>query len=107
MAGVNELVKVSFRPAPTAEDSYVVGFVDDPVLSETSDTVADELASAYISGAIVIDPLPALRIAQDGQSVTLAWPLSATNYVLQEADSAFAPADAWRDVSVTPNTTET
>ncbi len=104
-AGANELVKVSFRAAPSATGSLVVAFADDPVLSETSDDAAGELPSDYVSGTIMIDPLPSLRITQDGQKVTLAWALSATNYVLQEADSA--SATVWTDATATPSITDT
>jgi len=74
-------------------------------LSETSDTVASELASGYVSGTIMIDPLPSLRIEQNGQDVTLAWALSATNYVLQESESASAPPEGWTDVTAVPSST--
>jgi hypothetical protein len=102
-AGANELVRLSFRAASAASGNYEIGFANQPVWSETSDFAAGELPADYISGVITVDPLPALRIMQDGQNVTLAWPFAATNYVLQEADSASAPAAAWKDVTAAPS----
>jgi hypothetical protein len=106
-AGANELVKVSLRAPAAAVGSYIIGFSDEPVLSETSDSAASELASDYVSGTIIIDPLPSLRITQDLQNVTLVWPLSATNYVLQQADNASASAEGWTGVTVDSRTNGT
>jgi hypothetical protein len=102
-AGANELIKVSFRAAPAAMGSHVLGYTDDPVLRETSDPAAGELPTDYVTGTIIIDPLPSLKIALDDQWVTLSWPLSATNYVLQEAESASVSDADWKGVTETPN----
>jgi len=48
------------------------------------------------------EALPALRALQSGSNITLAWPLWATNFVLQETFTE-SPAFVWTNVLAEPN----
>ena len=70
-------------------------------------TVAVKIPSANsevasVNSAVPADPLPALRITRTGQNITLAWPLWATNFVLQQADGALPIGQIWSDLPVKP-----
>ena len=48
---------------------------------------------------------PALRIAQTGESITLAWPLWAGDFGLQQAGAAPGYAGGWSNLNTIPNVT--
>jgi len=103
-AGLDELVKVTFQAVASATGSASVAFADEPIFREVSDAGANSLAADYMSGAILINPLPSLRISQSDQTIALAWPSWATNFVVQEADPSSASMN-WTSLSVTPTIT--
>ncbi len=49
-------------------------------------------------------PPPSLSIARAGQGLTLAWPVWATNYALQQAQTLSAPGSTWSNLAVAPVT---
>ena len=100
-AGTKELVTVTFSVATPVFGSYPVAMTDQPVLRQVVDPQATPLAAAYVSGSVIVNPPPALGIALSAQSVTLAWPLWATNFVLQEADGATMPSPNWTNLNQT------
>ncbi len=64
------------------------------------DPAANTLAASYVSGSILVNPLPTLTIAPAQQNVTLSWPLWATNYTLQEAEGSGVSSLNWSNVPV-------
>jgi len=80
---------------------------------EVSDAGAEALATSYAPGTLTISPFPpVLRIAANGPDVTVAWPVVASNYLLQVTDGL---SDTWSNaptpvvvgpdnVVTTPNT---
>jgi hypothetical protein len=96
-AGTEELVKVNFRAA-ASPGNYSVGFGDQPVAREVSDSLASTLAADYISGSVVINPLPTLRVVRSDQAIVLAWPSWATDFVLQQADGPPSAFMEWTSV---------
>jgi hypothetical protein len=83
--GNSEIVRMTLKPSPNAAASYPVSLTDLPVPREISDATASSLNSSYINGLIEVNPLPYLSISNTVQTVTLNWPLWASNFILQEA----------------------
>jgi hypothetical protein len=101
-AGSREVLRLTFQPVATASGTFSPIINDLPVPREISDTNAIALPASYASGAIAVNPqLPVLYIAKSGSNVILSWPLSATNFVLQQADGALPPAVTWSNLTVT------
>jgi hypothetical protein len=100
-AGIREVIWVSFRASSSVSGTFSPLFTDQPVPLEVSDAGANALPASYANGAVIISPIPSLRIALSDQDVLLAWPLWATNFLLQEADGSLAAPPAWTNLSVT------
>ena len=86
---MNELVKLTFQASVSASNNLSLAFDDEPVYREVSDNAANELTSDYVSGTIVVNPVPSLRIWAADQGIGLAWPSWATNFVLQQTLTDF------------------
>jgi hypothetical protein len=86
--GTKQVLKVDFAIAPTAVGTSNVVFVNSPVRMEVSDPGANALATSYAPGTLTINPFPpVLRIAATETNVTLSWPTTASNFVLQVNDA--------------------
>jgi hypothetical protein len=86
--GTVEVARISFVVAPTATSSTDVVFANNPVRMEVSDAGANTLATSYVPGSLTINPFPpVLRIGKSGEEVTLSWPVTASNFVLQASDA--------------------
>ena len=57
---------------------------------EVSDAAANVLSTSYIDGQLAINPLPVLRIGQQGASVVISWPASSGAFLLQSAETLSA-----------------
>ena len=101
-AGTRELVKVTFRASAADQGKYSVMLTNQPVPCEVSDPAALRLAAGYVSGTITVNPLPSLSIGRSGESITLAWPLWATNFGLQAAEGGLPPAVPWTNLATVP-----
>jgi hypothetical protein len=102
-AGSKEIVQVTLRAAANTTGTVAVTFADQPVPREVSDVLANPLSTAYVTSNVVIHPPPSLRIGRVDQGITLAWPLWATNFVLQVAEGALPLSNTWTNLPVTPN----
>jgi len=100
--GTRQLVKVSFQAVTAASVDSAVALTDLPVRREVSDTNAVPVVSTYSNGIIEVNPKPSLAISHSSQTVTLAWPLWATNYNLQQALGANLPTTTWTNLQVSP-----
>ena len=89
------------KPSVSAANTYTVSLTDSPVLRETSDATANELATAYMNGIITVNPSLSLRISQSGTNVTLSWPDWASAFTLQESTGAL-PTTTWSNLWRTP-----
>jgi hypothetical protein len=105
VAGSRELVRVTFRAAAGAKGNCPVSFANQPVVCQMSDANAAPLATGYVNGTITVNPLPSLSIRRSGEDITLAWPLWATNFGLQAAESGLPPAVPWTNLVVAPTLT--
>jgi len=85
--GTQEVLKLSFQAISINTVTSQVSFSDLPVPRQVSDPSATALTASYLDAAVNINPLPLLNISKAGQNITLAWPLWATNFVLQTSDS--------------------
>jgi len=101
---LNELVKLTFQASVSAPNSLSLAFADEPIYREVSDSAANALTADYVSGTIVVNPLPSLRIWAAAQGIGLAWPSWATNFILQQADGG-AGSMNWTNVSVSTTIT--
>ena len=99
--GAKELIKVILQPTSQASGSYPVSLTDLPVPREVSDATASTLTSSYLNGTVTVSAVPSLNITRANQSVTLSWPLWASNFVLQEATAMNA---GWTNVTGTAGT---
>src|SRR5262249_34742748 len=104
LSGLYELLKVKFGAASPASGNVSIGFGDQVILREVSDPSATALATVYAGGTLSVNPQPSLRIALSNQTVMLAWPAWATNYVLQQIEGSLVSV-GWTGVSGTPGTT--
>jgi len=100
-AGMNELLKITFRPSISETGGISVGFGDVPISREISDATARVLSSDYLPATITINPLPSLTILKVGQNASLTWPGWATNFVLQENGADLNSSVAWANVNAT------
>ena len=103
-AGTQEVVEVSFRSVNGALGAYPVMMTDSPVRRQVSDPAASSLATTYFNGTVMVNPRPSLALQRSGPSVTLVWPLWATNFVLEKADSLSPPA-GWTNWGTAPTQT--
>jgi hypothetical protein len=103
-AGLDELLKVSFKTSISATGTLSVGFGDLPIYREISDPTAHVLPSDYLNGAIIITPLPSLTIVRATPNVTLSWPVWASNFVLQQNGSGLNSSGSWSNVTATVST---
>jgi hypothetical protein len=101
-AGTQQLLRLSFQTLSTNTETSAVAFGDLPVLRQVSDPTATPLATSYASGTVSINPLPALSISSAGQNISLAWPVWATNFSLQEANGGLPPVAFWSNQLRTP-----
>ena len=99
-AGADEVVRVNLTPVTSALGAYTLALTDQPVTRMVVDPAANTLAASYVSGSILVNPLPTLTIAPAQQNVTLSWPLWATNYTLQEAEGSGVSSLNWSNVPV-------
>jgi hypothetical protein len=99
-AGTKEILKLNLGSAPSAAGLYPVALTDQPVGREVVDTTAAPLTTTYLNGSITINPPPSLTATRSQQSISLSWPLWATNFTLQEADGALLPSLIWSNVPV-------
>ncbi len=100
--GSQETARLTFRTAPGATGTASLAFGDQPVTREVSDQYADTLGANFLGAALTINPSPSLKIAISGQNLTLAWPLWATNFTVQEASGDLS---AWSNLSVSVDVT--
>jgi hypothetical protein len=99
--GTRQVAKVTFQAVtPTSADS-AVALTDTPVRREVADTNAFPLVALYADGTISLNPKPSLTITHSGQNISLAWPLWATNYILEAVGSAM-PITTWTNLPVLP-----
>jgi len=99
-AGSEEVVRVTLTPVVSALGVYTLALTDQPVVRQVVDPAATLLSADYINGSILVNPLPILNIAYAQKTITLTWPLWATNFSLQEADGARLPSLSWSSVPV-------
>jgi hypothetical protein len=86
-AGTRQVAVLRFAIRREATNNAAVTFSDSPVGREVSDAAADVLSTSYVDGQVVVNPLPVLRIEQQGASVVLSWPASSGAFLLQSADT--------------------
>ena len=98
-AGTKEVVKITFGVGAAVYGNYAVAMTDQPVIRQVVDPLANTLTADYLDGSMVVSPPPSLAIAESQQAVTLAWPLWATNFALQEADGATMPSLVWTNLN--------
>jgi hypothetical protein len=103
--GIHELVKVAFRAAPSASGASLATLGDQLVPREVSDANANPLLATYFDGTITINPPPSLNISRSGPNITLAWPLWATNFVLQQTAELPASLPDWTNLPLIPTIT--
>ena len=100
--GDRELARLTFRASASANGSFTPAFTDQPVPREISDFTASPLPVGFSAGTFTVNPPPALRITRaDQDAVLLAWPMHASNYVVQEAVGSLAPGIIWSNLPST------
>lgn len=102
-AGTREILKVSFAVAPSATGTSNVAFASNPIATEISDVAANTLTATYASGLLNISPYPpVLRVNLAGTNPLVAWPVVASNFVLQvNADPAISSSN-WNNAAENP-----
>ena len=93
---------MTFQAAAPDQGKYSILLANQPVPCEVSDATALRLAAGYVNGTITVNPLPSLSIGRTGESITLAWPLWATNFGLQTAEGGLPPAVPWTNLVAVP-----
>ena len=81
--------------------NHPVSLTQLPVPRQVSDANALALGTSYLDGAVTVNPLPALKIAQADQNLVLSWPLWATNFALQQSGGMVSPPVIWTNLTVT------
>ncbi|HEV2393016.1 MAG TPA: LamG-like jellyroll fold domain-containing protein, partial [Verrucomicrobiae bacterium] len=101
-AGTLEVLRVSFVASPSASGLLLPAFSDAPVPRGVSDAAANALPVSFET-FIPSNFTPSVAITQSATNVILAWPLWATNFVLQAAAPGLPPSSQWTNVVVTPS----
>ena len=101
VAGTQQAINLSFRPASRFGGSASVSFGDQPVPRGVADPASAFLAADYIDATIVISEPPSLLITTSGKSLSLSWPVSATGFVLQECSDPSLGSAGWKTVAAT------
>ncbi len=100
--GTRQVVKVNFQAVGAASVNSTLALTDLPVRRDVADTNANSLVATYSNGTISVNPKPSLAITHSTQNISLAWPLWATNYNLQEALGSTLPITTWSNLSISP-----
>jgi hypothetical protein len=100
--GTNHLLTVTFKPLPGVVGAFQPAFGDVPVPRQTSDAAAAELATSFLAEPGIPVPPPSLRIWLSGQYVNVAWPLWASNYVLEETVAGLSSDVQWTNSANVP-----
>jgi hypothetical protein len=101
-AGTREVVKLNFNAATTMSCDALIALTDQPVPRQVSDPGASVLTASYVSGTIIVNPLPALGIARANEDIRLSWPLWASNFTVQ-ASASLSPA-SWTNLPASVQT---
>jgi hypothetical protein len=101
-AGSRELVMLTFQAAAGASGTFSPGFGDFPVPREISDSIANSLPVSFVNATLTNFPPPTLGIALAGNAVRLFWPLTASNFIPQQASTISGPSVFWTNLTVTP-----
>jgi hypothetical protein len=101
-AGTQSLINVGFTQAAAATGTAALTFGDQPVIRGVADANASTLSADYINAAVVVSPLPALKINTSANTLTLSWPTAAAGFVLQESADASLTSANWTDVPSSP-----
>ena len=97
-AGTKEILKLNLGSAPAAAGVYPVALGDQPVIRQVVDPTATPLVTTYMNGSVTVNPPPSLTATHIQQSISLSWPVWATNFTLQEADGTLLPNLTWSNV---------
>ena len=84
-AGSNQLAQLSFSPV-SYSNTATLSFADSPVARSAANVSAStHLPATYQSGTMAVggSSWPVLNIASTNGQVTLSWPSSAANFVVQ------------------------
>jgi hypothetical protein len=100
--GTRELVRVTFRAAPTASGQYAMSLTDQPVPREVSDLNAVAVRAEYVGASIAVINLPLLQITRADRDIQILWPLAVTGFVIQEATGELMPSTNWTNLTLTP-----
>ena len=97
-AGTQQVAVLRFAIKTGTTNPAAIALYDAPVVREVSDVAANVLSTSYVDGQVGINPLPVLRIEQQGASVVISWPASSGAFLLQSADTLSAAS--WDDVAL-------
>jgi hypothetical protein len=97
-AGNQEVIQLRFGANSLFAGTSPVRLNDEPVPLEVVDAGAIALATEYVSGSIQVNSAPTLQIGRSSQGVSLTWPSSATNFVIQEASTLRGPSLDWTNL---------
>jgi hypothetical protein len=105
-AGAQQLLSVNFILVGTNSGVSPVALTSQLIKCEISDAFANPLPVGFVTGAVTVNPIPALGIALSGTNVVLSWPLWASNFLLQSASGGTPPLVPWSNspASVTATT---
>ncbi len=98
-AGTIEIARVSFVPVSKVRGKFTVGFSSAPVLPSLSDSLAEELPSQYVPGAVNLQVPPSLHITIAGNDILLAWPGWASGFNLQARDPTLLGTGGWTNLA--------
>lgn len=98
-AGTREVLRARFLTLMSAPASATLTFGDQPVLRETSDALANTLATMYSAGTVTValPPGPPLQYTRTGNSLYITWPTSPAGFELESSASIVGPT--WTPVS--------
>jgi hypothetical protein len=100
-AGYREMLQLGIF-ASGGSGVYSVTFEELVVPREVSDASGNALPVSYSSGEVSISGPLLLTITRAGSAVRLAWPLWATNAMLQEASGSLPLVAGWTNLPVSP-----
>jgi hypothetical protein len=102
-AGTQEVAVLGFQAAATPGSQTALGFGDEPVWREVSDSLAGSLSALYSDVVIPVGPLPRLNIDRVGDSVRISWPRADGDFRLQSKEDLAEPDWSGVDASMVTN----
>jgi len=90
-AGTNQIAVLQFLANTNASGAASVTLNNTVAVLQVVDQFASSVPTAYVSGAVVLPPQPAVSVTGTGAKMQLSWPIATGTFQVQTSDSMIGP----------------